>query len=120
MLGLLALVVFVPAATARALSRAGSRRLQRAMVRANWVMICFVGLMFSGGLLGIVVRHMSDRQIGQFIIELGFGFAVLLFNTLPWWVNIRGLRSVLASKNSALAPQAESTKPGAPVSSAGH
>jgi hypothetical protein len=100
--GACAVLVLIPAANARALSSAGSPGLQRAILRADWVMIGLAGLVAIGTLVDIALSHMPDRWIAVLSIELG-----VLFVILPWWLNIRALRSLLASRNAASAPQAK-------------
>jgi hypothetical protein len=100
-LGLYGIMVLVPAATAYALSGEASATLQRAMLRANWMLIGFWGLGLSGVLIGTAVAYMT---VGAALSALLQSATLTL---LPGLVNIRGLRAALASKNSALTPQAE-------------
>lgn len=95
--GLYAVLVLVPAATAYALTNEGSTTLKRAMLRANWILLiglwCF-GL--AGALIGIAVAYITA---GTALSALLQSAALTL---LPGLVNVRGLREALASKNSAL------------------
>jgi len=107
-LGILVLVVgwstvlvLVPAATARALSHAGSFTLRRAMLRANWMLIGFWGLC-----LGISLVLIALEQI-PVAASLSTTLMSTLVYVLPEWVNIRALHSAMASRNSALASQAK-------------
>jgi hypothetical protein len=97
-----AVLVLVPAATARALSDASSSTLRRAMLRANWMLIGFWGLC-----LGISLVLIALEQI-----PVAAAVSTVLLSTLvyvvPEWVNIRALRSAMTSRNSALARQAKS------------
>lgn len=94
--GLYAVLVLVLAATAYVLSGEGSTTLQRAMLRANWTLIGFWGLCLSGVLIGFAAAYMT----------VGAALSALLQSTtltlIPGWVNIRALRTALASKNSTL------------------
>lgn len=96
-----AVLVLVPAATAGALSHTGSSTLRRAMLRANWMLIGFWGFC-----LGISLVLIALRQI-----PVAATLSTVLLSTLvyvfPEWVNIRALRSAMASGNAALARQAK-------------
>jgi hypothetical protein len=95
-----AVLVLVPAATARALSDASSSTLRRAMLRANWMLIGFWSLC-----LGISLVLIALEQI-----PLAATLSTVLLSTLvyvvPEWVNIRALRAAMASRTSALAGEA--------------
>ena len=97
-----AVLVLVPAATARALSDAGSSALRRAMLRANWMLIGFWGLCLGISLALTALGHIPVADAVSTVL-----LSTLVY-VLPEWVNIRALRSAMASKNSALARQAKS------------
>jgi hypothetical protein len=107
-----AVLVLVPAVTARALSRASSPSLKRAMLRANWLLIGFWSICVGIGLLLMALGRISLAATSSAVLLSA------LFYVLPEWVNIRALSSALASKNSALAHEAKSIEPGRPNSSA--
>jgi len=98
-----AVLVLVPAATAGALSQAGSSTLRRAMLRANWMLIGFWGVC-----LGISLMLIALEQI-PVAATLSTVLLSALVYVLPEWVNIRALRAAMASRNAALAGQANST-----------
>lgn len=87
-----AVLVLVPAITAGALSRAGSFTLRRAMLRANWMLIGFWGLCSGISLVLIALEQ----------IPVAATLSTVLLSTLvyvvPEWVNIRALRSAMASE----------------------
>jgi hypothetical protein len=102
-IGWSAVLVFVPAATAGALSQAGSSTLRRAMLRANWMLIGFWGVC-----LGISLTLIA---LGQIPVAATLNTVLLstLVYVLPEWVNIRALRSAMASNDAPLAGQANCT-----------
>jgi hypothetical protein len=100
-----AAMTLIPALTARALSRGGSPTLQRAMLRANWMLIGFWGLCLVLSLVLMTVEGFSGATILRILGGL-VGSALLY--VLPEWVNIRSLRAALTSENSSVAQKVES------------
>jgi hypothetical protein len=85
--------VLVAAGTGFALARENCHTLRRGMLWANWTLIgllvvVFAGWTFLGGLAMVGVYFWGAVT--------GLGPAILFFG-VPGWVNIRALRSALAS-----------------------
>jgi hypothetical protein len=91
-----AVLVLVPAATAGALSHAGSSTLRHAMLRANWMLIGFWGLCLGISLVLIALEQIPVADTLSTVL-----LSTLVY-VLPEWVNIRALRSAMASGNAAL------------------
>jgi len=113
---LYAMLALINATTAYALSPHSRNTLLRTMLRANWMLMALWGLCFAGILMSVALIAMTNKQIGG---ALSAVLPSALLTVLPQLLNIRALRSALASKNSALSPQPESVKPEGPVNAAG-
>jgi cobalamin synthase len=96
-------LVLVPAATAGALSQAGSATLQRAMLRANWFLMGFWVLCLAISLILIALEQIPVAA------TLSTVTLSALVYVLPEWVNVRALRSAMASGNATFAGEAKST-----------
>jgi hypothetical protein len=75
-----AVLVLVPAATARALSDAGSSALRRAMLRANWMLIGFWGLCLGISLALTALGHIPVADAVSTVLlstSLGYGIQEL-------------------------------------------
>ena len=79
-------LVFVPAGTARALSREGNQKLQRVMLFANWSLIA-LGCIAA---VGPILIHQP--------LSIAMAMGCALFFVLPEAINIRALRAVLSAK----------------------
>jgi hypothetical protein len=96
-------LVLVPAATAGALSQTGSATLQRAMLRANWFLMGFWVLCLAISLILIALEQIPVAA------TLSTVTLSALVYVLPEWVNVRALRSAMASGNATFAGEAKST-----------
>jgi len=85
------LLVVFPAYTARALSPSGSYALKRRMLWANWAFIALWCFAFVAELF-IFGGH-----------QLGMGIAAALAFVLPQVINIRALRSTMATQSANIA-----------------
>jgi hypothetical protein len=79
-------LVFVPAGTSRALSQAGSQKLQRTMLFANWSLIA-LGCIAA---VGPILIHQP--------LSIAMAMGCALFFVLPGTINIRALRAAIAAK----------------------